>query len=96
MEDDNLQIETDNGSHGCDFAQASRHVEKKLINSDRSDASHASWFNAVFDEFRAAIENDEFAGKQAQEALLCIELIHTAYRSAREGSRVAVGLNHDI
>jgi predicted dehydrogenase len=88
MEDDNLQIETDSGSHGCDLAQpASRHVEKRLINSDWTDASHASWFNALFDEFRAAIENDEFAGKQAQEALLCIELIHTAYRSAREGSR---------
>ena len=88
MEDDDLQIETANGSHGCDMAHpASRHVEKRSINSDWRDASHASWFNSLFDEFRAAIESGDFAGKQAQEALLCIQLIHTAYRSAREGSR---------
>ena len=88
MEDDNLRIETGNASNGCDVRQpASRHVEKKSINSDWNDASHASWFNALFDEFRSAIDNGDFAGKQAQEALLCIQLIHTAYRSAREGSR---------
>jgi hypothetical protein len=61
--------------------------EKKSLRSCWEDASHASWFNSLFDEFREAIDGGEFAGKDAQEALLCIEAINTAYRSAREGSR---------
>ena len=78
MEDDDLQIETMNGV---------RDVERKSISSHWADASHASWFNALFDGFQNAIERGEFAGKEACESLLCIELINTAYRSAREGSR---------
>jgi predicted dehydrogenase len=78
MEDDDLQIETMNGV---------RDVERKSISSHWADASHESWFNALFDGFQNAIERGEFAGKEACESLLCIELINTAYRSAREGSR---------
>ena len=88
MDDDDLRIETTNGSHGHDLAQeAVSHIERKSISSHWSDASHASWFNALFDEFREAIECGDFAGKEAKEALLCVQLINTAYRSAREGSR---------
>ncbi len=89
MEDDALKIETMNGtgrSNGA-HAVASRDVEKRSISSHWGDSSHASWFNSLFDEFRAAIEHGEFAGKDAQEALLCVQLINTAYQSAREGSR---------
>ena len=87
-EDDDLQIETMNGSHGRDFTQAAvRDVEKKSISSHWTDASHASWFNALFDEFCDAIERRDFAGKEAQEALLCVRLINMAYQSAREASR---------
>jgi predicted dehydrogenase len=78
MEDDDLQIETMNGV---------RDVEKKSISSHWADASHATWFDALFEGFRDAIERRDFAGKEAQEALLCVQLINTAYRSAREGSR---------
>ena len=78
MEDDGLKIETLNGV---------RDLENKSIRSDWTDASHASWFNAVFEEFCDAIERGDFAGKEAQEALLCVKLINTAYRSVREGSR---------
>jgi hypothetical protein len=42
-----------------------RDVEKKSIGSDGTDASHASWFNSMFDEFREAIEGGDFAGKEA-------------------------------
>jgi predicted dehydrogenase len=88
MEDDDLQIETMNGSHPTDLAQAAvRTVEKKSISSHWTDASHASWFNSLFDEFRDAIERRDFVGKDAQEALLCVQLINTAYHSAREASR---------
>jgi predicted dehydrogenase len=78
MKDDDLQIEAMNGA---------RDVERKSISSHWADASHASWFNALFDGFQNAIERGEFAGKEACESLLCIEMINTAYRSAREGSR---------
>ena len=80
MEDDDLFIETKNGSHSSD-------VEKRSVASDWTDASHASWFNPLFDEFRAAIDRGDFAGKEAYEALLCVQLINAAYRSAEEESR---------
>ncbi len=86
MKDDDLQIEIfKNG----DFPDNAGIVngEKKSITSHWEDASHASWFNALFDEFRGAIERHDFAGKDAREALLCVEVINTAYRSARDGSR---------
>jgi hypothetical protein len=62
-------------------------VEKRVISSNWEDASHTGWFNALFDEFRQVIERGDFAGKDAREAALCVELIHTAYRSAQQGSR---------
>jgi predicted dehydrogenase len=85
MEDDHLQIETANGGNGHGSAGAA--FEDKVIPSQWTDASHASWFNPVFEEFRGAIATRDFAGKDAQEAVLCVELINTAYRSAREQSR---------
>jgi|SoiMethySBSTD1v2_1073268.scaffolds.fasta_scaffold67872_6 myo-inositol 2-dehydrogenase / D-chiro-inositol 1-dehydrogenase len=84
MEDDALTIETHRNGH---VPSVSEKCEEKSIRSCWEDASHASWFNSLFDEFRKAIDDREFAGKDAQEALLCIETINTAYRSAREGSR---------
>jgi predicted dehydrogenase len=89
MDDDDLQIETTNGAHETDVAQAavSGDIEKKSISSHWTDASHASWFNSLFDQFREAIERGDFAGKEAQEAFLCVQLINMAYRSAQEGSR---------
>ena len=85
MEDDHLQIETANGGNGHGSAGAA--FEDKVIPSQWTDASHASWFNPVFEEFRGAIATRDFAGKDAQEAVLCVELINTAYRSARAQSR---------
>ena len=84
MEDDALTIETSHNGHGPTTREQ---CEKKLIRSRWEDASHASWFNSLFDEFRGAIDRGDFAGKDAQEALLCIQAINTAYQSAREGSR---------
>lgn len=61
--------------------------EKKVIRAGWQDASHRHWFNALFDEFRNAVERQDFAGKEAREAMLCVEVIHTAYQSARQESR---------
>ena len=85
MEDDHLQIETVNGGNGHGLAGPA--FEDKVIPSQWTDASHASWFNPMFEEFRGAIATRDFAGKDTQEAVLCVELINTAYRSAREQSR---------
>lgn len=89
LEDDALKIEIMNGTGTFNGAPAvvRRDLEKRSISSHWSDASHASWFDSLFDDFRAAIEYGDFAGKDAQEALLCVQLIHVAYQSAREGSR---------
>jgi hypothetical protein len=62
--------------------------EKRVAPSDWMDASHVGWFGSLFDEFRGAIANQDFVGKDAREACLCIDLIERAYRSARESSRL--------
>jgi predicted dehydrogenase len=88
MDDDDLEVETMNGSHGPEAAQAAvKHVEKRSIPSHWADSGHARWFNSLFDDFRRAIDNSDFAGKEAQEAFLCVQLINTAYQSARRGGR---------
>lgn len=51
------------------------------------DASHVSWFNAMFDLFKEAIDKDEFVGKEAKESFRCIEIITRAYESAKDGCR---------
>lgn len=56
--------------------------EKHSISSDWMDASHVGWFNSLFDEFKRSIGKKEFVGKDAKEALLCIQLITKAYESA--------------
>jgi predicted dehydrogenase len=67
--------------------------EKRVAPSDWMDASHVGWFGSLFDEFRAAIAKQDFVGKDAREAFLCIQLIERAYRSAREGSSL-LDLDH--
>ena len=61
--------------------------ERQAISSDWMDSSHVTWFNSLFDDFKAAIAKREFVGREAEEAFLCVQLIATAYASARDGSR---------
>jgi hypothetical protein len=74
---------------GADVAQGAVtwDVERSTIQSDWMDASHTRWFNAMFDQFLQAIETGDYAGKEAQDAYHCLEIIATAYRSAGEGCR---------
>ena len=82
-----MQIAIQEKTDGPDVAQGAIkwNVEKKTISSDWMDASHVSWFSALFDQFRSAIENNDYAGKEAQEAYACVEIITRAYESAKNG-----------
>ncbi len=89
VDDNDLQLATMERTSGPDVAQGAVEwkVEKHRIESDWMDASHAGWFNSMFDQFRAAIKDGDYAGKEAREAYLCIQLITTAYASARSGCK---------
>ena len=66
---------------------ASWQVERRTVASEWMDASHTRWFNAMFDEFLAAIESGDHAGREARDAYRCIEIIDAAYASSAEGCR---------
>jgi predicted dehydrogenase len=89
VDDDDLQLAIMESTQGPDVAQGAVtwKVEKKQIASNWMDASHVSWFNSLFDQFKEAIQKGDFVGKEAKEAYRCIELITQAYRSAQEGCR---------
>lgn len=89
VDDDDLQLATMEKTDGPDVAQGAIRwkVEKRSIASHWMDASHVSWFSSLFDQFKKAIEESDYVGKEAREAYLCIQLITAAYRSAQEGCR---------
>jgi predicted dehydrogenase len=89
VDDDDLQLAVMQATNGPDVAQGAVtwEVEKRRIASHWMDASHVSWFNSLFDQFKTAIDGDAFVGREAREAYLCIQLITQAYRSAGEGCR---------
>jgi predicted dehydrogenase len=62
-------------------------VEKGVIESDWMDASHTKWFNSLFDQFKAAMRSGDFVNRELREAVACIQIIETCYRSSAEGSR---------
>jgi hypothetical protein len=41
----------------------------------------------MFDGFAAAIEGNDYVGKEARNALACVEVIEAAYASAADGCR---------
>ena len=62
-------------------------LEKGVIESDWMDASHTRWFNSLFDQFRTAVRTGDFVNRELREAVACIQIIETAYRSSAEGCR---------
>ena len=62
-------------------------LEKGVIESDWMDASHTRWFNSMFDQFKAAMRSGDFVNRELREAVACIQIIETCYRSSAEGSR---------
>lgn len=89
VDDDDMQVAVMERTKGPDVAQGAVkwNVEKTSIASHWMDASHVSWFNSLFDQFKQAIATNEYVGREAREAWLCIQLISQAYKSAQDGSR---------
>jgi predicted dehydrogenase len=89
VDDDDLQLAFMKKTDGPDVAQGAVRwdVEKSTIASHWMDASHVSWFNSLFDQFKIAIETHDYVGKEAVEAYLCVQLITAAYRSAEDGCK---------
>jgi predicted dehydrogenase len=89
VDDDELQLARMVKTDGPDVAQGAVkwEVEKRAISSHWMDASHTTWFNALFDQFQDAIAKGEYVGAEARDAYRCIELITAAYKSAKDGCR---------
>lgn len=62
-------------------------MQRRKISSEWSDASHVNWFDPLFERFRAMISENDYANRDAREAVLCVDLIDAAYRSAGQGGR---------
>jgi predicted dehydrogenase len=84
VEDDDVELAVQERAPG---GATTWTFERQAISSDWMDSSHVTWFNSLFDDFKAAIARREFVGREAEEAFLCVQLISTAYASARDGSR---------
>jgi predicted dehydrogenase len=74
LEDDDVEV-----------SERGKVVERRSIASHWGDASHKEWFGAILDRFAAAIDDNEYAGADALDAVLCVKLIETAYASSRSG-----------
>jgi predicted dehydrogenase len=85
VEDDAIEVATQ--EPGTTGSAARWKFERESISSDWMDSSHVTWFNSLFDDFKGAVARGEFVGQEAREAFLCVQLIETAYASARDGSR---------
>ena len=62
-------------------------LEKGTIASHWTDASHTQWFDSLFDQFKAAMQSGDFVSRELREAVACVQIIETCYRSSAEGSR---------
>jgi predicted dehydrogenase len=67
-------------------------VERLSAASHWMDASHVEWFKALQVEFAQAIRTGQWVGQEARDAAMCVQLIETAYASARaDGKQLAIG-----
>ena len=51
------------------------------------DASHKEWFGSLLDQFKAAMASGDFVNRELREAVACVQIIETCYRSNAEGCR---------
>jgi predicted dehydrogenase len=87
VNDDELECAMMKATSGPDVAQGAVtwEVEKTSIASHWMDASHVSWFNAMFDEFKKAILTNDYVSRETLESYRCIEIIKKAYESSNHG-----------
>jgi predicted dehydrogenase len=85
VEDDDIEIHRKRAGGQVD-------VERRSAASHWMDASHAEWFKALQLEFAQAIRAGQWIGQEARDAAMCVQLIETAYASARaDGKQLAIG-----
>lgn len=88
VEDDDIEVAVMGGPRGDSGAGRSAwEMKTKKVASEWMDAGHAAWFRSMFVQFTAAMDQKEAVGRAALDALRCIELITTAYESARDACR---------
>jgi predicted dehydrogenase len=86
VEDDHLEVGRLK-TNGHRSYRAEWDIERREVLSDWMDSSHVSWFDSLFDDFRTAVASGDFVSHETRQALLCVQLITTAYRSSQEASR---------
>lgn len=85
VEDDDIEIHRRRAGGQID-------VERLSAASHWMDASHAEWFKPLQGEFAHAIRTGQWVGQEARDAAMCVQLIETAYTSARaDGKQLAIG-----
>jgi predicted dehydrogenase len=85
VEDDDIEIHRRRAGGQID-------VERLSAASHWMDASHAEWFKALQVEFAQSIRTGQWVGQEARDAAMCVQLIETAYASARaDGKQLAIG-----
>jgi predicted dehydrogenase len=85
VEDDDIEIHRKRAGGKID-------VERLSAASHWMDASHAEWFKALQGQFATAITTGQWIGQEARDAAMCVQLIETAYASARaDGKQLAIG-----
>ena len=87
IDDDNLEVAVMDPRETPGQTAVRWETERRRVSSDWPDASHVSWFNSLFEQFRAAIHTGTWVGKEAQDALACVQVIDAAYRSAASRCR---------
>jgi predicted dehydrogenase len=80
VEDDDIEIHRKRAGGQID-------VERLSAASHWMDASHAEWFKALQLDFVDQVQRGEWVGREAHDAAMCVQLIETAYASARADGR---------
>src|SRR5450432_1195782 len=91
VEDDSIEVARLQTGGDAGGPQSGWKFEHLDVPSDWMDSSHVTWFNSLFDDFKRQIAKGEWVGRDAQEAFLCVQLIQTAYESAKDGSTEHTG-----
>jgi len=85
VEDDDIEVHRKRAGGRID-------VERLSAASHWMDASHAEWFKPLQQQFVQAIRAGQWISQEARDAAMCVQLIETAYASARADSKqLAIG-----
>ena len=83
VEDDDVEVAVMSSQTG----QASWEFRTEQVVSSWMDASHVDWFRSLFDQFALAVAAGDYAGREVEASVRCVELISEAYASAADRSR---------